>query len=150
MAITTSYSGAQGWEVTTTATGSQIAACFAVTPTTSSASIHHIILANNIANGCASAGITVHNDGDYGVDYLVVAGNAVYNAAKSRLYCFSGISVAQLVQTGSLPGTHIYIAGNVSWDNVAPGPCNSPAPTGCEGIIWIPGTVWTLCLVHMW
>src|SRR5580700_6142100 len=34
----------------------------------------------------------------------------------------------------TLPGTHVYVAGNFAWDNFDPNPCNGGTPTDGEGI----------------
>ena len=47
--------GVSGWEVTTTASANN-GICFQAFPPTSGANIHHIIFANDIANGCQGAG----------------------------------------------------------------------------------------------
>jgi hypothetical protein len=132
MAVTQSYWGVQGWEVM--ATG-DTDACFTAYPPSSTARIHHIIFANNVANGCHNSGVTSGNSGNVGVDYLAVIGNAVYNASQSTQACASGISIYQPVQSDSLPGTHIYIAGNFSWGNFDANPCGGGAPSDGNGIL---------------
>jgi len=132
MAVTQSYWGVQGWEVT--ALG-DTDACFTAYPPTSTTQIHHIIFANNVANGCHDSGFTSGNSGNVGVDYLTIIGNIAYNAAQSSQFCASGISVYQPVQSDSAPGTHIYIAGNFSWGNFDANPCAGGAPTDGNGIL---------------
>jgi hypothetical protein len=132
MAVTQSYWGVQGWEVTST---DDTDACFTAYPPSSSIEIHHIVFANDIANGCHNSGFTSGNNGNVGVDYLVVVGNIAYNASQSSAGCTSGISIYQPVQSDSLPGTHIYIAGNFSWGNVDANPCGGGAPSDGEGIL---------------
>jgi hypothetical protein len=133
MWITSSYWGVAGWEVTTSGTS---AICFAAYPPTSAATIHHIVFANNIANGCQSNGFAMVNNGNAGVDYFTVVGNIAYNAAQSGAQCYSGISVYQPVQFDSLAGTHIYIGGNFAWHNIDANPCGwGGKPTDGEGII---------------
>ncbi len=132
MAVTQSYWGVQGWEVTANA---DTDACFTAYPPSSTVQIHHIVFANDVANGCYNSGFTIGNNGAVGVDYLVVVGNAVYNASRSSESCTSGISIYQPVQSDSLPGTHIYIAGNFSWDNFDSNPCGGGAPSDGNGIL---------------
>ena len=131
MAVSASYWGVQGWEVTTT---QDTNTCFIAYPTFGT-TIHHIIFANDIANGCYSSGITGSYNGAAGVDYLVIIGNIVYNAAQSTINCMSGIGVGENVESDSLPGTHLYIAGNFSWGNVDANPCLGGVPTDGNGII---------------
>jgi hypothetical protein len=137
MALTASYWGVQGWELTTTATSSQIAACIAITPSMPSASIHHIVIADMICNGAAGGGINTYNNGAAGIDYLAVVGNAIYNSIQSGLSCYSGISLSGMASVDSMPGTHTYVGGNISWDNIEPSACQGGnTPTDGEGIIF--------------
>lgn len=133
-----SYWGIQGFEATGSAAYS---ACFVASPSDSNpVNIHHIIFANNVANGCMGTGIglTRHVLPDntlVSVDYLSVIGNIAYNAAQGSELCFSGISIYDPIQLDWNAGTHIYIAGNFSWGNINPNPCNGGAPTDGEGIV---------------
>jgi hypothetical protein len=130
--VTSSYWGIQGWEVSVTGSRS---ACFAATPPSTS-TIHHIIFANDVANGCGANGFTTYNNGNASADYIAIVGNIAYNAAQSRTECYSGISIYQPVQSDSVAGTHIYVAGNLSYGNVDPDPCAGGTPTDGEGIIF--------------
>ena len=130
MAITASYWGIQGWEVTSNE------ACFTMFPPVSGgASIHHIIIANSIANGCFLNGIGSTNNGSASEDYVAFVGNIAYNAAQGSLYCATGLTFYQPVAIDSLSGTHLYMAGNYSYDNVDPDPCAGRTPTDGEGIL---------------
>jgi hypothetical protein len=134
--IDKSYWGMQGWEVS--ATGGQTSGCWYIAPAYSSpASLHHIVLANNVANGCFGGGFSTGNNGNAGIsfDYVAIVGNIAYNAAQGNRECYSGISIYQPLASDTLSGTHIYIAGNFSWANVDPSPCASGTPTDGEGII---------------
>lgn len=132
--IDKSYWGVVGWEATTTT--SQFGGCFVAAAVTSGVNIHHIIFADDVANGCMGGGFTTYNlNGTTGVDYLVIVGNIAYNAAQGNTHCFSGISVYQPVASDSNSGTHIYVAGNFSYANVNPATCNGTASTDGEGII---------------
>ena len=132
MQVSSSYWGVQGWEVTVT--GGIYFGCFTAVPPGTSV-IHHIIFANDIANGCYGSGFQANNVNTVGVDYSVVVGSIAYNAAQGDGECYSGISDAGPTNSDSLPGTHVYIAGNFAWDNVDPNPCGGGAPTDGEGII---------------
>lgn len=132
-----SYWGVQGWEAT--ADASQIyGGCFTAMPAPSATStIHHIIFANNIANGCQAQGFGSSNRGTTAsVDYLTIIGNIAYNGSQSNTECYSGISINQPMQSDSLPGTHIYVAGNFSYGNFDPNPCANMTATDGEGIIF--------------
>ncbi len=131
MAVTESYWGVQGWEVTSIG---ETDACFTAYPA-AGVEIHHIIFANDIANGCYLSGFQSGNNGDAGIDYLVVVGTITYNASQTSVACASGIDIYQPVQSDSLPGTHIYIAGNFSWANFDANPCAGGAPSDGEGVI---------------
>ena len=126
-----SYWGVQGWEVSSTSQE-----CFLARPNTSNpVVIHHIIFANDIANGCFQGGFSIVNSSKVGVDYVAVVGSIAYNAAQGSASCTSGISIYQPVQSDSQPGTHIYVAGNFAYKNVEPSQCAGGTPTDGEGII---------------
>jgi hypothetical protein len=99
--------------------------------------IHHIILANNVVNGAVNGGISAYNHGTAGgSDYLVFIGNVVYDAASTSAVCASGINVYEPIASDTNAGTHIYVAGNFSYHNMNPNPCNGGTPTDGEGIIF--------------
>lgn len=130
--INVSYWGVSGFEVTNTSSSSN--ACFEAEPT-GGTTIHHIIFANDVANGCGGGGLISYNENSTaGVDYFVVIGSIAYNAAQSAANCYSGISVYQPIASDAVAGTHIFIAGNYSWANVD-GACSGGAPTDGEPII---------------
>jgi hypothetical protein len=133
MWVTSSYWGVQGWEVT--ATGGQ-AICFASFPPTTTANLHHIIFANDIANGCYGAGFEPIPNGSAGTDYFVLVGDIAYNAAQQSTQCGSAITIFEPAESDQLPGTHIYVAGNYTWGNVDANPCAGGTPTDGEGIIF--------------
>jgi hypothetical protein len=129
-----SYWGVQGWEVTTTADDTQ-GTCFLAEPAyVAPVEIHHIIFANDIANGCGYTGFQSGNIGSAGVDYIAVVGSIAYNAAQGNLTCNNGIDIYQPVQSDALPGTHIYLAGNFAFGNFDPNPCGGIIPGDGEGI----------------
>src|SRR5580693_1365169 len=91
MWVDKSYWGVQGWEVTTSASDNY-GSCFTATPAYSSPQqVHHIIFANDVANGCSQGGFTSVNHGNVGVDYFAVIGTIAYNAAQGSATCTSGI-----------------------------------------------------------
>ncbi len=130
MHVSADYWGVQGWEVTATS-GEPVSR----RNPAGSSTIHHIIFANNIANGCSSNGFNTFNRGNASVDYIVIVGNIAYDAAQGSSNCFSGISIYQPVQSDSLAGTHIFVAGNFSYRNIDPSTCAGTKPTDGEGII---------------
>jgi len=138
MWVDKSYWGVQGWEVTTAATDTQ-GTCFLAEPAyVAPVQIHHVIFANDIANSCGYTGFQTGNIGSAGVDYIAIVGSIAYNAAQGSLTCNNGIDIYQPIQSDSLPGTHIYLAGNFSFGNFDPDPCDNPAitPGDGEGITW--------------
>jgi hypothetical protein len=134
MQITSSYWGVQGWEVSIDAASSNQFSCFAIVPNNGSP-IHHIVLADNIANGCNGDGFTAANTNVTSFDYIAFVGNIAYNGARGSRSCASGLSMYQPVEYDSLPGTHLYVAGNIAWGNVNPDTCGGTAATDGEGVI---------------
>ncbi len=131
MTVGQSYWGVQGWEIDATATSNY---CLLASPV-GSANIHHIIFANNVTNGCGLAGVESGNNGDYGIDYFVELANIAYNDAGGSPECGSGVDIYEPVATDSLPGTHLYIAGNFSFANLNPSICAGGIPTDGNGIM---------------
>ncbi len=132
--INKSYWGVTGWEASTTVT--QFGGCFVAAAATSGTNVHHIIFANDVANGCMAGGFTFYNlDATTGVDYLAIVGNVAYNAAQGNYHCFSAISIFQPVASDAVAGTHMYVAGNFAYDTVEPSTCNGTASTDGEGVI---------------
>jgi len=132
MEITKSYWGVQGWEVDGTSISGH---CFLATPSGSS-NIRNILFANDIAVGCGLAGFEAGNNALAGVDYFAVVGVIAYGTAGGSQSCGSGLIVYEPVASDSLPGTHIYVGGSFSWDNVDGNPCGGTAPTDGEGLIF--------------
>jgi hypothetical protein len=133
--ISSSYWGVQGWEVTTSSTSN---ACFQVIGDegTPAGNVHHIIFANDIANGCAGGGFLSSPIGSIGVDYFVVVGSIAYNAAQGSTNCYEGIASYEPVASDALPGTHYYYGGNFAFDNVEPALCAGEASTDGEGLFF--------------
>jgi len=138
MWIDRSFWGVQGWEVTTQKGGTE-PTCFVVAPNWNTpVEVHHVILANNVANGCQSGGFSSANHPGMmvGVDYLTIVGNIAYNTTQGQGECFTGISVYAPIKSDSLPGTHIYLAGNFAWDNWDPDRCAGGPATDGEGMMF--------------
>jgi hypothetical protein len=134
MHIDKSFWGVQGWEVTTSSNVN--ASCFQIEPS-SSGVIHHIIFANNVANGCENGGFSAYNSStSSSVDYLAYIGNIAYDAARTSAVCASGFNVYEPIASDTKAGTHIYVAGNFSYHNIDPDPCNGGTPTDGEGFIF--------------
>jgi hypothetical protein len=132
-----SFWGVQGWEVTMTS-GATWGGCFVAAPNYQNPQeIHHIIFANNVANGCQANGIASTNRSTWAsVDYFAVVGNIVYNASQSNTECYSGISINEPIQSDWQAGTHIYVAGNFSYGTFDRNPCAGGRPYDGEGIIF--------------
>lgn len=130
-----SYWGVVGWEATTSVTST--GACFHIGPS-STTSIHHIIFADNVANGCMGGGITAYDQNGSSttssIDYIVYIGNVAYNAAQGNGACYSGLNIYQPIQSDSAAGTHMYVAGNFAYNNVDASPCQGGNTTDGEGI----------------
>lgn len=125
MWITTSYWGVQGFEVSGTGNGG---VCFGVGPTGGS-TIHHFVLANNVANGCANGFSFFSGSSTASFDYGVVISNIAWNASQSTAFCNSGITFYEPIKSDSSPGTHNYIAGNFAFDNTTPTNCSTGTST---------------------
>ena len=135
MYVDHSYWGVQGWEVTVAAPGTGF--CFGAAPEYANPKeVHHILFANNVANGCQMGGfVSFSMSPTASVDYLSLIGNIAYNASQSNAHCYSGIDIYQPIQSDAVPGTHIYVAGNFSFGNFDPSTCQGSLPTDGEGII---------------
>lgn len=121
----------QGWEVTTSEY--IYGACFHAGP--SSGSVHHIIFANNVANGCMGGGFKAYDKStSVSVDYIAYVGNIAYNSTQGSGACYSGLNIYQPIASDASPGTHMYIAGNFSYRNMEPPICAGTAPTDGEGV----------------
>jgi hypothetical protein len=133
MWVSSNFWGVQGWEITTSGS---FASCFLADPGSASGStIHHIIFANNVANVCTDGGFQIVNSGSNSVDYIAIIGNAAYNTTSDSSECYSGISILTPKNSDTAAGTHIFVAGNFSWNNFDPSPCAGGTPTDGEGII---------------
>lgn len=132
MYVSASYWGISGWEISDTWTFGN---CYYIQPT-GATSVHHVIFANDIANGCAGGGfVAFANAATPAVDYIALIGDIAYNTGSSSSVCASGFSLGFLPQLDSVAGTHLYIAGSFGWKNTNPSSCASTAATDGEGII---------------
>lgn len=133
MWVDKSYWGVVGWE--TSVTAGTNGACFRATPSGAYV-LHHIIFADDIANGCFGGGfVSYPTSTTAGTDYLVEIGNIAYNAAQGSANCFSGFSDYEPINADTNSGTHLFMQGNFSFDNTDPNPCAGSTPTDGEGII---------------
>src|ERR1700722_18607561 len=100
--------GVQGWE-TTVPSGTN-GACFRATPS-GAYILHHVIFANDIANGCQGGGFVSYPTATAaGTDYLVEIGDIAYNAAQGSANCFSGFSDYEPLQSDTVAGTHLFMS----------------------------------------
>jgi hypothetical protein len=134
MRVDKSYWGIQGWEVTITS-GASGSSCFSFI-TSSSATIHHYILANNVANQCYGSGFNSFNSSGGSEDYVTIIGNIFYKAAQGAGTCNSAISIYQPTASDTNAGTHMYVAGNFAWLTLNPNPCAGSTPTDGELVIF--------------
>jgi hypothetical protein len=132
MWVDKSYWGVQGWETSTNTTN--VGACFHVGPS-SGGVVHHVIFANDVANGCMGGGFNAYNSStSASVDYITYIGDVAYNTAQGSGACYSGFNVYQPIASDTASGTHNYVAGSFSYANVDGNPCAGTAPTDGEGI----------------
>lgn len=132
--IASSYWGIQGFEFTTT--GSSSNSCIFIGGT-GTGILHHIVIANNVLNVCPGTGLQAANSNtSTSFDYVAYVGNIVYGAAGGNTSsCSSGMSFYQPIAYDSLPGTHLYVAGNFAIANADPPTCNGQPSTDGEGLI---------------
>jgi hypothetical protein len=132
MYVSSSYWGISGWEITDSW---KYGNCFYVQGS-GTQSIHHVIFANDIANGCVGGGFVAYaNSASAKVDYIAFVGDIAYGTSGGSAVCASGFSLGFLPQLDSNPGTHLFVAGNYAWNNFDPASCASTAATDGEGII---------------
>src|ERR1019366_5320919 len=79
-------------------------------------------------------GFTTGNWGTAGVDYVAFIGDIAYNAAGGSGACAEGMTMGLPVASDSLPGTHMYAAGNFAFGNFNSNPCDGTTPTDGEGL----------------
>jgi Chitobiase/beta-hexosaminidase C-terminal domain len=132
MYVSSSYWGISGWEITDSW---QYGNCYYVQPT-GATSVHHVIFANDIANGCVGGGFVAYaSSSTPAVDYIAFIGDIAYGTSGGSAVCASGFSLGFLPQLDSNPGTHLFVAGNYAWNNFDPASCAGTAATDGEGII---------------
>jgi hypothetical protein len=132
MWVDKSYWGVQGWETSTNTTND--GACYHVGPS-SGGVVHHVIFANDVANGCMGGGFNAYNSStSASVDYITYIGDVAYNTAQGSGACYSGFNVYQPIASDTASGTHNYVAGSFSYNNNDGDPCAGTAPTDGEGI----------------
>lgn len=135
MYVDQDYWMVSGWEASTNGATNGTAACFRATPSGNYV-LHHVIFANDIANGCMGGGFVAYQTSTTAsVDYFNVIGSIAYNAAQGSANCYSGISIYQPLQSDTNSGTHIFVANNYSWANVD-GACSGGKPTDGEAVIF--------------
>jgi hypothetical protein len=126
------------WAVVGWLASSKSGSCFAATPSKAE-NIHHIAFINVIANGCANNGVNFYPypaNRKYSVDYFAVVGAIVNNASFGRSLCFSGLSLYEPTAHDNTPGTHLYVAGNFSFNNKNPDEgCFNGANSDGNGLI---------------
>lgn len=133
MWVDKSFWGVQGWEASTNGSSNNEAACFRATPS-GAYILHHLVFANNIANGCQGGGFISYNTSTTaGTDYLTLVGNIAYNAAQGAGECFSGFSMYQPLNFDTVAGTHLFMGGNFAFGNIDPATCAGGPPTDGEG-----------------
>ena len=131
MWVDKSFWGVQGWE--TSVTGGTNGACFHAGPS-SGGVVHHIIFANDVANGCKGGGFSAYSAStSSSVDYITYIGDVAYNAAGGSGACYSGFNIYQPVASDTNAGTHMYMAGNISYGNFDGSPCSGGLTTDGEG-----------------
>jgi hypothetical protein len=99
--------------------------------------IHHLYFFNNVSNACGSGGyqsLPYSGGGPYSPDYFAIVGNIIDNATQGTSVCGTGISNIGLAAFDKLLGTHIYIAGNFTNNNVEGSGCAGGGNTDGEGI----------------
>lgn len=132
MWVSANYWGVQGWEVAATGNFSD---CFNATPTGAS-TIHHVIFANNVCNGGGAGIVTSSENSTTSIDYVAFVGNIAWNASQSTSLCASGFSIYEPIASDTSPGTHIYVAGNFSFDNATPTNCLNPQTYDGNGFVF--------------
>lgn len=83
---------------------------------------HHFAFINDIAyNSADGFGPSGYDQqGMYGVDYMAVVGDIAENSAQGNpnsQYCVAAIDLVAPANYDTLPGTHLYVYGNFSYNN---------------------------------
>jgi hypothetical protein len=144
MVISASYWGVIGFQ-SSNLSGS----CFLATPPTAgtnvgspptnTATIHHIMFADDVVNGCGGDGFgsSEYNGatGPASVDYELLIGNLEYGAGQQNNECYSGASIASPGNSDTVATTHIYVAWSIGWNNIDNSTCNGTTTTDGEMFI---------------
>ena len=134
MWIDNNYWGVQGWEANA-GSNNTFGTCFMVAPRYAAPQVvHHVIVANSIANGCQLGGFATNTYGGVGADYVVFVGDIAYNAAAGSNSCNSGFVLYTPSNSDTAAGTHIFLSGNFGWANLNPHYCSGIVATDGEGI----------------
>jgi hypothetical protein len=135
MVVNGAYWGVRGWEINMAGSPASTGGS-GIWPAETCGS-HHIVIANNVINQAGVNGIgSGVFPGQTGCvnDYIAFIGNAVYFAGQWNGNCNSNLSIYQPYALDSLAGTHMYVAGNISWNAHNPNPCHGGPPTDAQGI----------------
>jgi hypothetical protein len=120
-----SYWGVRDWECQVTVVSTN--QCFQAYSVNTTTPITHFAFINDICNqagdDCFDAGSNVA-----ATDYGIFENDIAYDGAQDNAESYSGIHPVGMLPIDTLPGTHLYIGNNFSWDNVDPNTC-----TGCGG-----------------
>ena len=111
--------------------------CYTATSETNTTQ-HHIAFINDIAANCYLAGFGAYSwTSPGGVDQTAVVGVIAYNGAPSGGgLCGSGISLIPVNGPDTSAGTHVFVAGAFSYNNINANGCANPGTTDGEGIIF--------------
>ena len=142
MRVDASNWAVEGFAATQDATANEggfAVACYSAT-SESSTTQHHIAFINDIASNCDAAGFGSYSftSPGGGVDQTALVGVIAFNGTPSKGgggICGSGISLIPVPGPDTSAGTHIFVGGAFSYDNV-----NAPTGAGCntdgEGLIF--------------
>jgi hypothetical protein len=111
---------ASNWAVEGFWATSSAQACFATTSEAAGVVQHHIAFINDVASNCELAGFGSYgwDTAPSGVDQTAAVGVIAYNAAQGSSVCGSGISFIPTNGPDTSSGTHVFIAGAFSYDNI--------------------------------
>ena len=99
--------------------------CFSAVSSTTT-TIHHVAFINDIGIGCQLAAIDTYSYQATascgllcgGVDQTAIVGAIAFNAASGSSVCGSGISIIPFPGPDTSAGTHVYLSGVYSYNNV--------------------------------
>jgi hypothetical protein len=125
--VSANYFMMDGFDIQDTATGSAFVAGTNTIVGGHVVVYHHIAAIRNVAHESGGAGIAAEH-----ADYVRIEGNTVYKNAFTSPYADSGIDLWEAQASDTLPGFHIVIRNNVSFEN---GEWMLSNPTDGEGIL---------------